>query len=199
MAETKCGKYFISETPPNPLHPQSRNKVSNMAWVNHPISINEEVYGKVKGAFWLEPNIVVRPSEGGPERGGRPHNHDFDEYLLFMSLDPDNMADLGGEVEFWVEEEKHIITKTTALFIPKGVYHCPFYIRRVDRPFGFIGIGNTLKYAHLSFSNDPKYAKYTYLDEIAEFSLGGKKYQITRTYADYLRWLNEKNREKLSE
>jgi lysine/ornithine N-monooxygenase len=59
----------------------------------------------------------------------------------------------------------------------------------------FITTGNTSKYAHMAFSDDPKYSKYMFLDEIAEFTVGGKKHKITRTYADYLRWLNDKTRE----
>lgn len=197
MAETKYGKYFIAETQPNPLHPQTRNKVSDFPWTNT-LYINDELQGKVKGACYLETNLVVRPTTGGPEGGGRPHNHDWDEYLIFLGTDPEDPFDLGGEVEFWMGDEKHIITKTTAMFVPRGVYHCPFYIRRVDRPFVFLTTGNTLKYRHFSFSDDPKYAKYMYLDEVAEFSLGGVEYQITKTYADYLRWLSEKSQENLS-
>lgn len=196
MAEFKYGKYYITETPPNPLHPQNRNKVSDLPWMNT-LWINEELQGKVKGALYMETNLVLRTQTGGLESGGKPQNHDWDEYLVFLGTDPEDPTDLGGEVEFWMEDEKHIITKTCAIFVPRGVYHCPLYIRRVDRPFVFITTGNTVKYSHQSFSDDPKYAKYDYFDEIAEFSLGGEKYQITKTYADYLRWQSEKNRENL--
>jgi hypothetical protein len=59
----------------------------------------------------------------------------------------------------------------------------------------FITTGNTSKYAHMAFSDDPKYSKYMFLDEVAEFTVGGKKHKITKTYADYLRWLNDRTRE----
>jgi hypothetical protein len=193
MKTGKFDKYFISKTPPNPLHPQSRDRVSDFAWRNLPISVNEELGGTLPGAFWIEPNIVVRTNEGGPD-GTRPHAHDFDEYLLFMSFDPDDTENLGGEVELWMEEEKHIITKTTLVFIPRGIFHCPLYMRRVDKPFGFIAIANTPKYYHRAFSEDPKYKDYIALDEITTVNYGGKKTQITKTFTDYLRWINEKNR-----
>jgi hypothetical protein len=193
MAKSKYSKFFITETSPNPLHPQTRNKVSNFPWMNT-LYINEELQ-KVKGVLYLETNIVLRPIAGGEEEGSKPHYHPFDEYLMFLGMDPDDPFKLGGEVEFWIEEEKHIITRTCAIFVPKGIYHCPFYIRKVDRPFMFITTGNTSKYAHMAFSDDPKYSKYMFLDEIAEFTVGGKKHKITRTYADYLRWLNDKTRE----
>jgi hypothetical protein len=190
----KFDKYFITETPPNPLHPQTRNKVSDFPWRNLPISVNGELDGTLPGAFWIEPNIVMRTNEGGPETGTKPHVHDFDEYLLFMSFDPDDTENLGGEVELWMEEEKHIFTKTTLVFIPRGLYHCPLYIRKVDRPFGFIAIANTPKYFHRGFSEDLKYKDYITLDEITTVELGGKKTQITKTFTEYLQWINEKNR-----
>ena len=194
MKAGKFDKYFITETPPNPLHPQTRNKVSDFPWRNLPISVNGELDGTLPGAFWIEPNIVMRTNEGGPETGTKPHIHDFDEYLLFMSLNPDDTENLGGEVEFWMEDEKHIITKTTLIFIPRGFYHCPLYMRKVDRPFGFIAIANTPKYFHRGFSEDPKYKDYITLDEITTVDLGGKKTQITKTFTEYLQWINEKNR-----
>jgi len=190
----KFDKYFITETPPNPLHPQTRNKVSDFPWRNLPISVNGELDGTLPGAFWIEPNIVMRTNEGGPETGTKPHVHDFDEYLLFMSFNPDDTENLGGEVELWMEEEKHIFTKTTLVFIPRGLYHCPLYIRKVDRPFGFIAIANTPKYFHRGFSEDLKYKDYITLDEITTVELGGKKTQITKTFTEYLQWINEKNR-----
>jgi len=190
----KFDKYFITETPPNPLHPQTRNKVSDFPWRNLPISVNGELDGTLPGAFWIEPNIVMRTNEGSPETGTKPHVHDFDEYLLFMSFDPDDTENLGGEVELWMEEEKHIFTKTTLVFIPRGFYHCPLYIRKVDRPFGFIAIANTPKYFHRGFSEDLKYKDYITLDEITTVDLGGKKTQITKTFTEYLQWINEKNR-----
>jgi hypothetical protein len=42
--------------------------------------------------------------------------------------------DRGGEIELWLEDEQHIITRSSLVFIPKGLRHCPLRIRRVDRP-----------------------------------------------------------------
>ena len=184
----KYGKYFITETNPNPLHPWTRQKDSEFPWWNT-LYISGELDGKIPGIPYMETNIVLRAApKKGPEDGGRPHYHNFNEYLLFHGLDPDDPFDLGGEVEFWVEDEPHIITKTCALYIPAGVYHCPFFINKVDRPFIFITTGNTPKYAHMHFSDDPKYKDFRYLDEIAEIELGGKKYQITKTMAEFIEW-----------
>ena len=33
------------------------------------------------------------------------------------------------------EMERHVISEPTAVFIPKGLPHCPLIVTRVDRPF----------------------------------------------------------------
>ncbi len=68
-----------------------------------------------------------------------PHKHDCDELLFFISADPDNPHDLGGEMEVALgdEWEKHVVTTSAVICIPAGVNHCPIYVRKVDRPFYF--------------------------------------------------------------
>jgi hypothetical protein len=63
------------------------------------------------------------------------HSHDFDEVLCFIGTDPKNPRDLGGQIEFTIGDEKHVFDKTTVLFVPKNLPHCPFVHKRVDRPF----------------------------------------------------------------
>jgi hypothetical protein len=64
------------------------------------------------------------------------HSHDFDMYLYFLSFDPDNMGDLGAEIEIGLgkEQEIHIITTPATVYIPKGMIHCPLEFKRVDKP-----------------------------------------------------------------
>jgi hypothetical protein len=68
------------------------------------------------------------------------HYHDFDMFLYFLSFDPDNMGDLGAEIEIGLgpESERHIITTPTSVYIPKGMIHCPLHFKRVDKPILFI-------------------------------------------------------------
>lgn len=145
MDAGKYGKYFITETPPNPRHPQNRVLVSDIPWQNS-FYISEELGGKLKDAFYLETNIVVRT--GTAELVSKSHSHPFDEYLVFLGTDPKDQFDLGGEVEFWLGDEKHTFTRSCAVFVPGGMAHCPLYFRRVDRPFMFITTGNTLGYGY---------------------------------------------------
>ena len=132
MSETKYGKNFITQMKPNfvpnyhvpvGVKPKKRDiKAKRMAYVD------DEV---IKGGFYSE-NVWFL--HGDEEISVYPHKHDFDELLTFFGTDPDNPEDLCGEVELWLDDEKHIITKSTAVFIPKGLKHCPLIIRRVDRP-----------------------------------------------------------------
>jgi hypothetical protein len=81
------------------------------------------------------------------EKEGTPsHVHDFDEVIGFFGSDPQNPHDLGGEVEFWIEDEKYVLTKSCLIFAPKGLRHCPLRVTRVDRPIFFLAVSTTSKY-----------------------------------------------------
>ena len=69
-----------------------------------------------------------------------PHKHDFDMYVWVLPLDPENLDDLGAEVEycFGEEMEKHIVTTTTGFYVPKGLIHGPFIFRNVTKPILFV-------------------------------------------------------------
>ena len=90
--ETKCDRHFITETPPNPNHPQNRSRESDVPWWNS-LFINEELGGTLKNAFYLETSMILRT--GIIELMKEPHTHSFDEYLLFHGTDPDDVFDLG--------------------------------------------------------------------------------------------------------
>jgi hypothetical protein len=49
-----------------------------------------------------------------------PHTHEFDEVIGFGGTNRNYPRDLGGEIEFLMGGEKHIITKTCLIFVPKG-------------------------------------------------------------------------------
>jgi mannose-6-phosphate isomerase-like protein (cupin superfamily) len=84
----------------------------------------------VKGAFYVETAWFWKATPPGPQT----HVHDFDEVLAFFGTNPEDSHDLGGEVELWIDGEKHLITKSFIAFIPKGVKHCPLRVTKVDRP-----------------------------------------------------------------
>ena len=148
MSESKYGKYFITETPPNPRHPETREK-GNKTPLENTLFISNGLDGLIPGIPYLETSMVVRTVKGEtPDT--RSHVHNFDEYLMFLGTNPEDLFDLGGEVEFWVGGEKHIITKTCAVFVPAGISHCPLYFNRLDRPFIFITSSNESKYEQVT-------------------------------------------------
>ncbi|MCQ2405745.1 MAG: hypothetical protein MJ067_00825 [Oscillospiraceae bacterium] len=63
------------------------------------------------------------------------HKHDdTSELVCFFSSDEKNPYDLGGEIEFSIEGEPHLLTKSTMIYVPAGLRHNPMRILRVDRP-----------------------------------------------------------------
>jgi hypothetical protein len=119
MAETKYGKYVITDL----------NKVAD--------PLGTRVYclhgGVFEGApyvdcawFWPQSKEVVVVDKG--------HTHDFEEVVTFFGSNPADPTDLGGEIEFWIGDEAHTITKSAVIFVPRGIQHCPLILKRVDRP-----------------------------------------------------------------
>ena len=67
-------------------------------------------------------------------QGEKEHAHDFDEIIAFIGSNRNNPRDLGGEIEVWMGGEPYSITKSSYIFIPKGLKHCPIIIKRLDTP-----------------------------------------------------------------
>jgi hypothetical protein len=72
--------------------------------------------------------------------GHGPHTHPVPEVLVALGSDPLHPEDLGAEFEMFMgtEMEKHIINKSTLIYVPENTVHCPFTIKKVTRPFLFI-------------------------------------------------------------
>jgi hypothetical protein len=83
-------------------------------------------------------SIKKAPYRFGP-KPDKPHVHNYDEVLLFIGADMNDLSDLGAEAEMSLgkEQEKHIINTPTALVMPKGFPHCPVTITKLDKPFIF--------------------------------------------------------------
>jgi len=143
MAETKYGKYIVTKpkpfTPPPgvKLDPEMMKRAGQM--MTRVAYLDDEI---VKGAFYVD-CVWYRK---GSERGHGAHTHDWDEVLAFFGTNPEDPHDLCGEVELWLENEKHIITKSCLVFIPKGVKHCPMILKRVDRPIFHFSAGPASMY-----------------------------------------------------
>ena len=45
-----------------------------------------------------------------------------------------------------MEDEEHIITRSTIIFVPAGLVHCPLVLNRVDKPIFHFTTVNTGQY-----------------------------------------------------
>jgi hypothetical protein len=83
-----------------------------------------------------------------------PHVHDdFDEVLMWMGSDPDNVHDLGADLYMTIEDERHVLNTTGAVYIPKGVKHCPLGFQSVRRPFTFMALALSGDYTSTRFED----------------------------------------------
>jgi hypothetical protein len=90
---------------------------------------------------WVLPHAEPRMKIGHP-----PHIHSEPELLIHIGTNPNDPDDLGGEVELCMgpEMEKHVITKTTVVFIPPNFIHAPWNPIKTVRPWIFIEINQGL-------------------------------------------------------
>ena len=141
MAESKYGNYIITELKQGSRAPapgQDSTPPGNP--LSHTPLLNLDGH-IIEDAFYVE-CVWIWPGDFYPETAEpRKHAHDYDEVVTFFGTDPDNPNDLCGEIEFWLEDERHILTKSSLIFVPKGLHHCPLVIRRVDRPIFHFAAG----------------------------------------------------------
>ncbi len=126
MERSKYGKYIVTDL----IVPEEKRKIETAysSYARRILWMDENV---VQGAFHMNTAWYLRAAETLEDR---PHVHDADEIIGFFGNDPDHPYDLGAEIEMWLEDEKHVITRSALLFVPAGMKHCPLILRRVDRP-----------------------------------------------------------------
>ncbi|ALP94262.1 hypothetical protein [Intestinimonas butyriciproducens] len=96
-----------------------------------------------KRVLWMDSNVVEGAFQmntawyfGVPDLDPvfPEHTHSYDELIGFFGSNPDDPYDLGAKIEVVIDGETHLLTRTTMLFIPKGLPHMPLSIKRIDRP-----------------------------------------------------------------
>lgn len=126
MAESKYGKYIVSDLKA-PFSEEYNNEYAK--WAKRVLWMDDKV---VDGAFQMNVSWYLKAHTG--ETPLAAHTHDPNEIIGFFGNNHEDPYDLGGEVEIWLEDEKHIITRSSLIYIPSGMKHCPLILRRVDRP-----------------------------------------------------------------
>jgi hypothetical protein len=126
MAKSKYGKYIVTELKDPNTDPEIVARYAQ--WATRILWMDDSV---VKGAFHINCSWYRKPNDTHLDEG---HTHDADEIIGLFGSNPEDPHDLGGEIEFWLEDEKHIITRSCLIFVPAGMKHCPLIMRRIDRP-----------------------------------------------------------------
>ncbi len=172
MAESKYGKYICTELKQGVVMPGYKGPQKiGQGYVDgyrmpleHVIWMDCEV---LPGAFygeytWQWPSYMkdqrpvqrmpmpelVTPElvKSGKVRGIAPHSHPFVEIFSYFGTNMDDPSDLGGEIEFWLEDEKFVFTRSFMVYIPANMEHCPLVFRRMDRPMFHMTLGSGDKY-----------------------------------------------------
>jgi hypothetical protein len=124
--------------------------------LEHVIWMDSEV---IPGAFYSEqtwvwpstfkdqrPRPVLTPEQIAKMPGIAPHTHPFAEIFTYFGTNMDDPSDLGGLIEFWLEDEQFMLDKSFIIFIPAGMKHCPLKVHRQDRPQFHFTMGPGQKY-----------------------------------------------------
>jgi hypothetical protein len=152
MAESKYAKYFVTEDrmPPEPAAAikamEDQAKEGKTLDRTMLLGIQDSI---VPGCSLFAGCEILWGLPGGkPVAIEIEHSHDFDEVIGFGGTNRNYPRELGGEIEFLMGGERHTITKTCLIFVPKGVLHCPVIFKRIDTPIFMF-----------EAANDPNYVK----------------------------------------
>ncbi len=124
-AEKDYSKYIVTDLKAPTFRPEFIEKYKKFAtrvlWMDKNV---------VPGAFQMNVSWYCQPSRHAPD----PHQHDVDEIIGFFGGDANDPYNLHGEVEMWMGDKEYRLIRSTLLFAPAGMSHCPLIIHRADRP-----------------------------------------------------------------
>ncbi len=143
-APNKYKKNMLTSFQPNPELPSYRKKLDPEA-VKPIVNLDADT---VPGAEFYSEAMWIVPGDKSPKgiTEYESHTHDWGEFIGFFGYNYENIKDLGGEIEFTVDNQKYIITESFAAYIPPGVQHGPLIIRHVKRPIMHFMAGPTKRY-----------------------------------------------------
>lgn len=134
---TKYGKFFLSD---KGEPPKANDFVSLNSLPIFPEIASPQTYFRGASALPGATATIGWQVFTDPVCWETPHIHKYDEFLIFLGADlPDLCSSFDAEIDLWMGEEmeKHTITSTTVVFIPKGVQHAPLNFRAIRKPVLF--------------------------------------------------------------
>ena len=142
----KYDKYFIHKTESSPLHPEG-------CFPGIPLMCIDDRY--LKDAFYFECIWITGPIQ--EKEASKPHRHNFDEYVGFFGSNTKDPLNLNAEIQFWFEDEKHIITNNCVVYIPSNKWHNPIIIEKIEIPIFCLSMSQNAKYTQ-EVSQDPRWS-----------------------------------------
>ena len=150
MAESKYGKFIVTQDlmPPEPPEMIQAMEVQEKEGRILDRTLLLGIMDKIvpECSMFVGCEILWGLPGGKPVSIEIPHSHDFDEVIGFGGTNRNYPRELGGEIEFHMGGETHILTKTCLIFVPKGVEHCPVTFTRIDTPIFMFEAANNATY-----------------------------------------------------
>ncbi|NLT66561.1 MAG: twin-arginine translocation signal domain-containing protein [Acidobacteria bacterium] len=134
---TKYGKYFLRD---KGEPPKANDFVSLNSLPPFPEIASPQTYFRGASALPGATATIGWQVFTAPVCWETPHTHKYDEFLIFLGAElPDLCSSFDAEIDLWMgnEMEKHTITSTTIVFIPKGLEHAPLNFRIIRKPVLF--------------------------------------------------------------
>jgi len=134
---TKYGKYFLID---DRKPPKANDFVSLNSIPPFPEIASPQTYFRGASALPGATATIGWQVFKAPVCWETPHTHKYDEFLIFLGAElPDLCKSFDAEIDFWMGEEmeKHTITSTTIIYIPKGIVHSPLNFRAIRKPVLF--------------------------------------------------------------
>lgn len=153
MTDLKYAKYIFTDVKmpekplPVPRRIREQREKGNYVESTWMFSLEDAV---ARGAFYTNCVWLWEKKGSGPLELEIAHTHDFDETLGFIGTVRDNPRQLGGEIEFYLEDERYVLTESCLIFVPRGMKHLPLYLNRIDSPIFFWTAGNGSAYRRTS-------------------------------------------------
>ena len=94
--------------------------------------------------MWHMPGAAVIQSEA-ELASAAPHTSPYDKVISFVGSNPDNLYDLGGNVEVVLNGQVFDLTRCFAVYIPAGMVHS-VTVKKVDRPIWQYVLGHGKRY-----------------------------------------------------
>jgi hypothetical protein len=138
----KNAKYAVTALKANPA-PLPFITKTDPRIVKPVVTVDNET---VPGAQFFADAKWIMPGASEEIKLCESHTHTFGEMLGFYGFNYDNIQDLGAEIEITIDNEKNIVDRSFASYVPPGVQHGPIIVRNVRRPIFWVSSARVPKY-----------------------------------------------------